>query len=202
MTQQKLTNIVLDMDVVKPGDVIGFSGRGWASALINVGTYGIPFFGLSHVGIMARVPDGRLLLFESTSLSDLPCVLSGESFVGTQAHELREAVAAYPGKAYLYPLYRPLYRNEDGRLTQFLMETVHTPYDLMGAFRSAGVGISWIESLFREQDLTSIFCSEWIASALSIIGVFPTSNASRWSPNKLVRHLRWNDVLLKSQRLG
>jgi len=199
MIRQK--NIVLDMTVVKPGDVIGFSGRSWSSAFINIGTYALPFFGISHVGIMSKASDGRLLLFESTSLSNLPCALSGENFVGTQAHVLADTVAAYPGRIYHYPLYRPLYRNEDTRLTQYLMETVHTPYDLMGAFRSAGVGISWIESLFREQDLTTIFCSEWLASAFSIIGVFPTSNASRWNPNKLVRHLRWNDVLLKSRRL-
>ncbi len=200
MTRER-SNIVFDMDVVKPGDVIGFSGRGWASALVNIGTYGIPFFGISHVGIMAKASDERLLLFESTSLSNLPCALSGENFVGTQAHVLSEVVASYPGRVYHYPLYRPLYPNEDARLTQFLMATVHTPYDLMGAFRSTGVGISWIESWFREQDLTEIFCSEWLASALSMIGIFPTSNASRWNPNRIIRHLRWSDVVFKSRRI-
>ena len=40
-----------------------------------------------------------------------------------------------------YPLVRPLYEGEDKRLTEFLMGTLHTPYDAMGAFRSAGVGI-------------------------------------------------------------
>lgn len=200
MTQRK-TTIVLDTNVIKPGDVIAFSGGGWVSAAINIGTYGIPFFSVSHVGIMAEASDGRLLLFESTSLDNLPCVIGGEDFTGTQAHVLGDIVAAYSGRAYHYPLYRPLYRNENERLTRFLMETLHTPYDLMGAFRATGVGISWIESWFREQDLSTIFCSEWIASALSVIGIFPTSNASRWNPNRLVRHLRWNDVIFKPRRL-
>ena len=52
------------------------------------------------------------------------------------------------------------------------MATIHTPYDAMGAFRSAGVGLSWIESCFREQDLHMIFCSEWVAAAYADIGIF------------------------------
>ena len=193
-------NIVLDTNVIKPGDIIGFSGSGWISVAINIGTYGIPFWGISHVGIMARGEDGRLLLFESSE-DDIPCAISGEHFVGTQAHELDDVLKVYGGKAYHYPLYRPLYPNEDARLTQFLMDTIHTPYDLMGAFRATGVGISWIESLFRPQDLSMIFCSEWVASALSMVGIFPTSNASRWNPNRLIRHLRLNGVLFRPRRL-
>jgi len=196
----KKRNIVLDINTMKAGDVVGFSGRGWISAAVNIGTYGLPFFGISHVGVMANDPDGRLLLFESSE-DDLPCAIFGEKFVGTQAHVLGDVLEVYKGKVYHYPLYRPLYPNEDARLTRFLMETIHTPYDLMGALRATGVGISWIESLFRPQDLSTIFCSEQVASALSMIGVFPTSNASRWNPNRLCRHLRWNGAVGKPRRL-
>ena len=197
----KPKNLVLDMNMVKAGDVIGFSGRSWISAAINVGTYAIPLFGISHVGIMAHDDKGRLLIFESTSLDDLPCEISGEVFTGTQAHKLEDIVRVYKGRVYHYPLYRPLYPNEDERLTQFLMETIHTPYDMMGAFRSGGVGLSWFESLLRPQDLSTIFCSEWIAAALAVVGLFQTSNASRWSPNRLTRRLRWGGVLCKPRRL-
>jgi len=198
---RKPSNLVLDMNVIKPGDVIGFSGRSWLSAGINLATYGIPLLGISHVGIMANASDGRFLIFESTSLEDLPCEISGDIFTGTQAHKLDDILRVYKGRVYHYPLYRPLYPSESERLTQFLMETIHIPYDKMGALRAAGVGISWIESLFRPQDLSLIFCSEWLASALSVVGVFPTSNASRWSPNRLIRCLRWNGVLCKPRRL-
>lgn len=194
-------NLVMDTNVIKAGDVIGFSGRSWLSAGINLATYGIPLWGISHVGIMANDASGRLLIFESTSLDDLPCEISGKIFTGTQAHKLDDILRVYKGRAYHYPLYRPLYPDEDERLTQFLMDTIETPYDKMGAFRSAGVGLSWIESLFREQDLSTIFCSEWTVAALSVIGVFPTSNASRWNPNRLCRHLRWNHVVYKPRRL-
>jgi hypothetical protein len=187
---------------IKAGDIIGYSGRGWISAAVNIGTYGIPLLGLSHVGIMGHAPDGRLLVFESTSLDgDVPCAITGKPIVGTQAHPLDEMLKRYNGKAWHYPLYRPLYENEDRRLTDFLMDTIGTPYDAMGAFRSAGVGLSWIESLFRPSDLRTIFCSEWCAAAYAMIGIHATDNVSRWNPNRLCRHLRWHRILCKPKRL-
>ena len=53
---------------------------------------------------------------------------------------------------------------------------------------------SWIESLFREQDLHAIFCSEWVAAAYAVTGLYPTDNVSRWNPNRLIRCLRWQGV--------
>ena len=156
---------------------------------------------ISHVGIMANAPDGRLLIFESTSLENLPCEISHENFTGTQAHLLDDILRVYDGKAWHYPLYRSLYDYEDKRLTEFLMATIHTPYDAMGAFRSAGVGLSWVESLFHPANLHSIFCSEWVAAAYADIGIVPTANAARWNPNHLVRHLRGAEILLNPRRL-
>lgn len=187
--------------VVKAGDVVGFSGRSWISAGINIATYGIPFCGISHVGIMANASDGRLLIFESTSLENLPCEISHENFTGTQAHLLDDILRVYDGKAYHYPLYRSLYPNEDERLTAFLMETIGIPYDAMGAFRSAGVGLSWIESFLHPSNLHTIFCSEWVAAAYAVTGLHATDNVSRWNPNRLCRNLRWHGILCKPRRL-
>lgn len=187
--------------VLKPGDIIGFSGECLASDFINVVTYGIPRWSISHVGIMGEASDGRLLLFESTTVDGLPCEITGKHFSGTQAHQLEAVSESYPGKVWHYPLYRSLYENERQRLTQFLMETIHTPYDEMGAFRSGGVGLSWIESLFREQDLTKIFCSEWCVAAHTAIGIFRTDNVSRWNPNRFVRTERRQGILLKPRRM-
>jgi len=187
---------------IKAGDIIGFSGRSWLSAAINIATYGFPLWGISHVGIMANAADGRLLIFESTSLDgNIPCEITGKPICGTQAHVLAFILGHYRGKAWHYPLYRPLYANENERLTEFLIDTIGVPYDTMGAFRSAGVGLSWIESLFREQDLTTIFCSEMVAAAYATVGLFATDNVSRWNPNRLVRRLRRAEILLKPRRL-
>jgi hypothetical protein len=188
-------------DAIKPGDIIGFSGDNWISALVNVATYGIPFWSLSHCGIMGHAADGRLMLFESTQLDDLPCEITGEIFHGTQAHVLEHVVHAYKGKVWHYPLFRSLYPDEDARLTEFLMGTIHTPYDQLGAFRSAGVGLSWIESLLHRANLNSIFCSEWCCAAHTFIGLFRTDNVSRWNPNRFVRRERLIHVLRQPVRL-
>jgi len=186
---------------VQPGDIIGFSGESFISDFINVATYGVPRWGISHVGIMGEAPDGRLLLFESTTLDGLPCEITGGHFNGTQAHSLDAVVREYRGKVWHYPLCRTLYQNERERLTQFLMETIHVSYDEMGAFRSGGVGLSWIESLFREEDLTKIFCSEWCCAAHTAIGIFRTDNVSRWNPNRFLRTERRQGILRKPRRL-
>ena len=192
---------IVNPNDLKAGDIIGFSGNSAISTLINIGTYGIPFWSLSHVGIMAHAPDGRLLIFESTTLENCPCEITGEDFSGTQAHTLDKILKAYEGKVWHYPLYRPLYETEDRRLTEFLMATIHTPYDAMGAFRSAGVGLSWVESCFREQDLHMLFCSEWAAAALADIGIFQTNDANRWNPNHLCRTLLQKELVFKPRRL-
>ena len=186
---------------IKPGDIIGFSGESFYSDLINIATYGIPRWGISHVGIMGEASDGRLLLFESTEHDSMPCEIVGVPFFGTQAHHLDAVREVYHGKLWHYPLCRPLYENERQRLTQFLMETIHTPYDEMGAFRSGGEGLSWIESMFREQDLSRIFCSEWCCAAHTAIGIFRTDNVSRWNPNRFVRTERRQGILLKPRRM-
>jgi hypothetical protein len=205
MTEQERTSFparrFFDPTVIKPGDIIGFLGNNFVSALVNFGTYGIPFRGVSHVGIMGEATDGRLLLFESTTLNDLPCAIAGAKFDGTQAHELDSVVRSYRGQIWHYPLYRSLYDFERQRLTDFLMGTVHVPYGAMEAFRSGGEGLSFVESLFREADLHRIFCSEWCCAAHAYMGIFPTANVARWNPNRFVRWERSEGILLRRRRL-
>jgi hypothetical protein len=201
MSEQRNKHTNIDDISFKPGDIVGFSGTHYISDLINLATYSLPRWGISHVGIMGNSSDGRLLLFESTTLDGLPCEITGQHFNGTQAHVLPDVVNAYKGRVWHYPLYRPLYEDEKERLSAFLMQTIHIPYDQMGAFRSGGAGLSWIESLFRDQDLSTIFCSEWCCAAHVNIGVFRTDNVSRWNPNRLIRVERRQSILLKPRRL-
>jgi hypothetical protein len=182
------------------GDLLGFSGDGWLSAGINLATYGIPYWSLSHVGIVGEYK-GRTLLFESCLEDADPCEIKGKVFSGTQAHTIESRLTDYHGKIWHYPLYRSLYDFERKRLNRFLRDTTGIPYDEIGAFRAGGIGFSWLESLLREADLSSLFCSEWCAAAHSTIGIFQTDNASRWSPNKLVRHERRQEILLAPRRL-
>ena len=171
------------------------------SDLINLGTYGVPRWSASHVGIVADAADGRRLLFESTTLDALPCEITGKRFNGVQAHSLDKVIETYQGKVWLYPLYRPLYDFEERRLSQFLVGLVGTPYDELKALRAAGIGFSWFESLLHEEALNHIFCSELVAAAYSDSGLMPTDDAARWNPNHLIRHLRRHQILLRAKRL-
>ncbi|MFQ5419477.1 MAG: hypothetical protein ACE5EY_03835 [Anaerolineae bacterium] len=182
------------------GDIIGFSGNSWLSAGINLATYGIPFWNLSHLGILGEFR-GELVLFESTSESTLECFIQKRLVCGTQAHRLIDCVREYGGRVWHYPLSRKLARNEVERLSSFLVQYLGVHYDAIGAFRAGGVGFSWLESKLREEDLSSLFCSEFCAAAHSRVGIFPTDNASRWSPNKFVRAERRCGVLQKPWRL-
>lgn len=173
----------------KAGDLIAFSGANYVSDMVNLATWGIPRWGISHVGVVAEVDD-RLLLFEATTLGEAPCEIMGHTS-GTQAHSLD--FSKYKGRVWHYPLYRELYEREGTRLTAYLISVLQTPYDELGALRSARLS-------FLGQDLTSLFCSELVAAAYGKIGILPT-NASKWSPNELVRCLRRREILRKPLRL-
>lgn len=179
---------------LQPGDLIGFSGTAIASHWINLVTYGIPYWGLSHIGIVGE-NDGQLLIYESCYGDPSPCVIRGERFSGTQAHTLADRLETYDGKIWLYRLTSALYDHERVRLARFLSDSLGVPYDMLGAFRAGGVGLSTVESLLRPADLTSLFCSEWCCAALTHIGRFRTDHVSRWSPNRLIRSARRQGIV-------
>ncbi len=184
------------LDGIRAGGVVGFSGQAWQSDVINLATYGIPRWGISHVGIIAKYK-GELLLFESTTFDSLPCVIQGKCFSGVQAHRLMDVLEVYAGRVWAYPLTRPLYPFEDTRLSEFLRGKIATPYDTEGALESAG----WLSRALHGEDLHELFCSELVAAALNEIGLLPTGNASGWTPNRLVRRLVREEVVRLPRRL-
>lgn len=184
----------------KTGDIIAFSGFGRKSVIVNLVTYGIPYWNASHIGIIGEY-EGEKLLFESTTLSNIPCVIQQKPHKGVQAVHLADRVRTYHGRVWHYPIYRPLFGFESERLNEFLHSKIGIPYDMVGGMRSAGAGVSWIESKLRGEDLSLLFCSELIAAAHNLIGLLRTENASRWNPNKIIRHERRMKTLRRPRRL-
>jgi len=209
------------MSTLRAGDLLGFSGSGWLSAGINLLSYGIPYWDIAHVGIVAEISDdvfpvwcgphvdcnvGRytrpgLYLFESTIDHDISCKLCPGVTSGVQAHYPSDSVSRSRGKVWHYPLWRELRPLESRRLTRFLIHRLGTPYDTIGAFRSAGRGFSWLESLLRKEDLSGLFCSELCAAAHRHINLLATENISRWNPNRLLRTERKQGILRKPGRV-
>ena len=83
----------------KLGDVIGFSGDGGISFTVNILSYGIPWISISHLGILGE-HEGELLLFESTTLSNIPCRIQDKPVKGVQAVRLEDRVREYDGKVF------------------------------------------------------------------------------------------------------
>jgi hypothetical protein len=197
---------------VKPGDIIGFSGDSWLSGFINLMTYGIPFWSISHVGIVGlnicEEPSediqgngyGGLLVYESTMQSEVPCSIQKKLVSGVQAHPLQDTIDAYRGKVWHYPLSERLSLLDALRLSRFLNGHIGREYDEIGALRAGGFGFSWIESMLRKEDLSSLFCSELCAAAHNEVGLMNGAHAGRWNPNLFVRRQRRRGVLSKPRR--
>lgn len=185
---------------IKVGDLVAFSGYSWKSAVINLCSYGLPCWNASHVGIIGEY-QGELLLFESTTLSNIPCVIQGKPFKGTQACRLEDRVASYTGSVWHYPLCHELFGAEPEHLNKFLIDHIGIPYDHIGAIRSGGAAWSWLESHLHVENLDSIFCSEYCAAAHRYTGILQTGHVSRWNPNRLIRYERREGILVKPWRL-
>ena len=184
------------MSRYKIGDIIGFSSYSCLGFWINIGTLGVPFRDLSHIGIIG--PEG--FLYESTSLLQRPCAITGNFIKGTQAQHPVFRIRSYKGAVYHYPLKVKL---KGQVLKDFLTDNLSKPYDALGAFRSraliTGRVIRWLCK--REENLASLFCSEYVMAAYNAEGVYPIENASNWSPNRVARVLLREGIIGPRQRI-
>jgi hypothetical protein len=169
-----------------PGDIVVFFGSDWTSRAIELATGGP-----SHVALISRDAAGEPLLFESTTLCDLPDRLTGKRRVGVQTHDPDERLAAYAGTAARLrpaPAWR-FNRYETDLLARMLRHLHGADYDLAGALLSGTRLFKWT-SLMPYPDLGSLFCSELCAAVLMRLGRLPLSNPSTYHPAGLVRRLR------------
>jgi len=190
------------------GDVIVFAGRGWISRLIALGTCPLQLLlgrGDSHIGICADYC-GRVLLFESTTLSDMACEITGKRMRGVKAVDPRRRIEGYKGKAWIL---RPA---EDQRadldrspaaaatLSEYLVDRVGVPYEQFNTLVIAGSRYLKRSWLFR-QDASRLFCSEMVALVLERIQWIGRSNASTYTPNSLARKLVYEGTYQPRSRI-
>jgi len=175
---------------LRAGDLIGFSSFSIAGAAINLGTWGIPFWDLSHVAIVVPHPfvPGSLALCESTSECDEDCLVAGCRVSGVQWHEVGPRVTAYLGRAWLYRLRRQTDKQPQ-RLAVYCNDCGGLSYDAIGAWRARDLPLSWIERRLGwwPENLHALFCSELAAAAWRAAGLWDPPDASAWSPNRLCR---------------
>jgi hypothetical protein len=199
------------MTAFKPGDKIAFSGFCLESAIICLATYGLPYLGrywprwctsISHIGVVGEYKDD-LYIFESTTHDDCSdvCAIRRVPCDGVQAHEIEDRIEKYNGRVWHYPLTTALYSHEVVRSTEFLVSCLGRSYDEPGAIRSGMMGSTYLLGFLEEQlgdeSLEWLFCSEFVAAHDTTVGIFKTTNASGWSPNRLIRKQRHISLLRK-----
>lgn len=187
------------LESLADGDVIGFSGNGLVSDVINLATFGVPRWGLSHIGIICSYRGVRYL-FESTTLGDTPCDILQRKVNGVQAHRLYD-ILERPGRVWKYKINKALDDSQHRALLLNLLAQLGTPYDYKGAARSGGFLIRQVGSILRRQDISKLFCSELVAFVLTKIGHAVINNASAQSPNSLARRLVRDGICLKPVRI-
>lgn len=175
----------------RAADLLLFAGRERPSRIIEFGTcppWHWPLFGAhwrwcSHFAFIAdwhSVPE----LVESTTLTDLPCVIQDKRVRGVQVHHPLDRIESYNGTVWIS---RPrkgwsLSHDERSNLTRFVNGQLGQGYDMEGALRSA----TWLPSEYHEQVR---FCSELGAAALQRVGLLPLRNPKGYTPSRLIRDL-------------
>lgn len=179
---------------LRPGDIIGFSGANGTSDFINIVTYGIPRWSISHVGIVAEY-HGRLLIFESTTEAPDKCAIQNAYVTGSQAQDPDLRIPHYKGRVWHYGLVQPLRSWESKALVRFLVGGLGRRYDATGAYKAGAKVWSYIQAKLHPENQEALFCSEWVAAAHRYIERFDTPNISSWSPNALIREERRRGIL-------
>jgi hypothetical protein len=155
-------------DDLKTGDLILFSGTSFFSSVIKWAIGG----SWSHVGVVVRLPEfpGRVLLWESTTLADLPDVETGKAQAGVQLVYLSDRLATYAGKFKLRPLDKPVTADMAAALDRKRTELRGRPYELEKLDLLNAALDGWLGASKRER-LSSLFCSELVAEAYQAMGL-------------------------------
>lgn len=171
--KQRLSEVV---DCVRPGDLIGFSSLNPLSAAIALGTYGIPGWDLTHVGIVAR-EESELLLAESTMQLSIPCRWSRQLVAGVQAHGFRQRMEhhlrGFGSRLWWYRCKTSLDASQEADLSRKCRLRRGVAYDMLGAFRARSTPLGWLLRWIRKRpaDLRTLFCSEFAAHIWQEMGL-------------------------------
>ncbi len=160
--------------LLKTGDIVLFSGRGFISRLIRLTTRSR----FSHVGLVLKFHGyDPVFLWESTAISNIKDAFSGKLKYGVQITLLSERIAHYEGECAIRQLGNYLIAPEQtAELNKLRRELKCRPYEKSKKelIKSA------IDNFGSEnkEDLSSIFCSELVAEAYQRLGLLNEDKAS------------------------
>jgi hypothetical protein len=160
---------------LKEMDIILFSGTGFFSRIVRLFT----FSKYSHVGLVMWDHDGRCLVVESAPWTGLKDYLTKNKVNGVQAVYLSERVKAYKGKVYWRRLMGERPERTSEKFRQVVGVMSGTPYER--SWKEL-LGAAW-RTLKNKKNLTSVFCSEFVAHLFIAMGVLdPSEEANEYTP--------------------
>ncbi len=170
---------------IQAGDILAFYGRGFISRAIEIAT-----LGPSHVAQIAEDPHVGLVLWEATTLCELPDLYEGKQKNGVQAHDPFDRVRSYEGEIYrLRPTVLWKFNAADKVLQQWVCRTLHAAtYDYEGA------GLSGTRFIKRHwlpyPNFHAVFCSEFCVATLMRLSRPLAGNPRGYNPAGMVRAIQ------------
>lgn len=167
---------------LRTGDVLLFSGKGFASA----GIKRILGCAWSHVGLVVRIAgSGGPLLLESTPCRHLVDAITGRATGGVRLVCLSERLASFDGAIAVRRLDRALAPAQIERLMGVLRQLHGRPYER----RWLELVLSVSDRVERSREnLSSLFCSELIAEILQGIGLLDDVDHGGLPSNEYTPH--------------
>lgn len=147
----------------------------------------------SHIGICAR-HEGRVLLFESTTLCGLPCEINKRPIKGVQAHTPASRIDSYEGKVWRMRLAPDnlLTRWQGERLTAVCLERIGELYDYRGLFQT-GTLARYLR--FWRPPAHHLICSRYVAIAARDAGIVGRDIVpAKMSPAFIARQWAYEEI--------
>jgi len=174
--------------LARTGDAVFFSGEGALSEGIKCAT----FSEWSHVGLVVRTTDpDMVLLWESTTLSNLVDIDTGKKFQGVQVVPLSLRLATYDGAVAVRRSCAAFHPAVDRIISELRREYAGRPYErstwqLVKAAYDGPFGQN-------KEDTSSLFCSELVAEAWKRVQWLDTEAPSNeFTPADLAKmDVRW-----------
>ena len=180
-------------DKMNTGDIVLFSGKGPTSAFLKLAMKSK----WTHVAVAWMMPEYDMLcIFESTMLSSLANVDTGEPRKGVQIVPASTKIEGYNGDVYVRGLFKVDITPKIPDLVKFRRQVNGRPYE-QDALELAKAAL---DGPFGQntEDLSSLFCSELVAEFYQVAGLLGSSTPS----NEYIPDDFAGDLKLKAGELG
>ncbi|MGK7901102.1 MAG: hypothetical protein AB4352_06755 [Hormoscilla sp.] len=178
-------------DMIKPGDAIAFSGKGFNGKVIRCFTASL----YSHIAIVMDTErdcttDGRIAIAEASSDTRLPDFRNEKRKPGVQIHHLWNWINAYQdlGQAWWIPLAEPLSDSGVKKMQDWLWE-IHDRQVSYSFRKCIGAWLK-INRYFLSADsqyAARLFCSELVTKALQIAeAIDPAVRSYQQIPQEII----------------